>query len=618
MCGIVGVCRFDGSPVDRALLIQMTESLVHRGPDDEGYWCDGPVGLGHRRLSIIDLAGSRQPMISADGRFALTFNGEILNYRRLREANPYPYTTSGDTEVLLAALARHGVDALPRLSGQFAFGLYDNRDRVLTLARDRLGILPLYYTIQGEMVAFASEIKALLPALDRPPSVDEAQLASYLTYRSVPAPETLYEGIRKLPAGHWLRLDANGRLTSDRYWEVPRPPSTFPDANQAVAMVDSAFNQAVERALVADVPVGAYLSGGLDSSLVVAVAARLKGDQPLETFSAGFEDPRFDELPFAAAVSEIVGTNHHPVIVRADDFAQDWGRLTWHRDAPVSEPADVAVARLAREASQHVKVVLSGEGSDELFAGYPKYRYARFVDLTSRLPAGLRRSVLGNLAENLPASGRRLRTLLRVASLPTEAERTAAWFAPFPPFQREQLLPGGIPVLPEESRLGPGDDIVRRMLRADCGTWLAENLLERGDRMTMSSSVELRPPFLDNDLVELAFSLPSDIKVRRGNTKWVVKEVARAYLPDEIVDRRKVGFRVPLDMWFRGELKEMAHDLLLASTSFANQVFDRAAVAALMKAHDEGRTSEEAALFTLLSLEIWHQTCIRSAARASG
>jgi len=618
MCGVVGVWRLDGSPVERSLLKRMAGTLVHRGPDDEGYWSNGSVGLGHRRLAIIDLVGSRQPMSSADGRFVLTFNGEILNYRQLRAANPYPYTTDGDTEVLLAALTRHGVDALPQLGGQFAFGLFDNRDRVLTLARDRLGILPLYYTIQPGMVAFASEIKALLACLDHPPSVDEAQLASYLTYRSVPAPETLFAGIRKLPAGHWLQLDSEGRVTTDRYWELPPPASEPPDADQAVALVDSAFNVAVERALVADVPVGAYLSGGLDSSLVVAVAARLKGDQPLETFSAGFDDPRFDELPYAALVSEALGTNHHPVIVRAEDFAQEWGRLTWHRDAPVSEPADVAVARLADEASQYVKVLLSGEGSDELFAGYPKYRYARLVDLVSRLPASLRRTVLGTLAEHLPDGGRRLRTLLRVAGLPTEAERTAAWFAPFPPAQREQLLSGAKPELPDVSPAGPGDDIVRRMLRADCGTWLAENLLERGDRMTMSASVELRPPFLDNDLVELAFSLPSNVKVRRGITKWVVKEVARSYLPDEIVDRRKVGFRVPLDVWMRGALQEMTHDLLLANTSFASQVFDRSVVASLVKSHDEGRSSEEAALFTLLSLEIWHETFIRSTARASG
>jgi asparagine synthase (glutamine-hydrolysing) len=348
------------------------------------------------------------------------------------------------------------------------------------------------------------------------------------------------------------------------------------------------------------------------------MAARVKTGEPLETFSAGFEDPRFDELPYAALVSKVVGTKHHPVMVGADDFVRGWGRLAWHRDAPVSEPADIAVARLAHEARQHVKVLLSGEGSDELFAGYPKYRFAHVVAMTARLPAGLRRRVLGNVAERLPASGRRLRTVLRVASLPTEAERTAAWFAPFPAAQRDQLLPGGAPTLPDVHPLGPGDDIVRRMLRADCGTWLAENLLERGDRMTMSSSVELRPPFLDNDLVELAFALPSDFKVRNGTTKWVVKEVARNYLPAEIVDRRKIGFRVPLDVWFRGELEEMTHDLLLAPSSFVSEVFDRPAIAALVKSHNERRTSEEAAIFTLLSLEIWHQTCIKSASYASG
>ena len=489
--------------------------------------------------------------------------------------------------------------------------------RVLTLARDRLGILPLYYAISGDRVVFGSEIKALLPVLDQRPTVDEDQLASYLTYRSVPAPGTLFSGIRKVPAGHWIQIDSEGRVTSDRYWDFPPPSDTPVDPREAVDLVDKAFCKAVERSLVADVPVGAYLSGGLDSSLTVAVASRLREGDPLQTFSAGFGDPRFDELPHAETVSAAIGSIHHPVVVSPDDFSDAWATLTWHRDAPVSEPADVAVARLASEASSVVKVLLSGEGSDELFAGYPKYRYARLVDGVSRLPAGLRRGLLAPIAENLPAGGRRACTLLRVAALPDEAARTAGWFAPFSFDQIERMSPGSGAALPDVVATGPNDDIVRRMLRADCGTWLSDNLLERGDRMTMSASVELRPPFLDNDLVELAFSLPSAVKVRGGTTKWVVKEVARSYLPESIVSRRKVGFRVPLDAWMRGDLQAMTRDLLLGRDSFVGGVLDRRVISDLVSSHESGRRSEEAGLFTLLSLEIWHDTFIRSAAGAA-
>lgn len=607
MCGVVGVWHRNGKPIEPALLKQMADLLVHRGPDDEGFWTDGDIGFGHRRLSIIDLAGSRQPMVTPSGRHALTFNGEILNYRELRESTRYDYATDGDTEVLLALLAGKGLEALPLLGGQFAFGWFDSRERVLTLARDRLGILPLYFTIQRDVIAFASEIKALLPALENDPTVDRDQLASYLTYRSVPSPDTLFTGIKKLPPGHWIQIDSHGDVSTGRYWKPPNPPISTVGPHEAVELVDEAFKKAVDRALIADVPVGAYLSGGLDSSLTVAVATQLLDGQRLQTFSAGFNDPRYDELPYAEQVSQVVGTDHHPVAVTASDFADQWRHLTWHRDAPVSEPADVAVAMLAKEASSSVKVLLSGEGSDELFAGYPKYRYARLIDLMSKLPATVRQTLFNGTAEILPANGRRIRTLLRVAALPTEAERTASWFAPFPPEQRKRLLPGVEPVLPDATVAGDSDDIVRRMLRADCGTWLSENLLERGDRMTMSASVELRPPFLDNDFVELAFSLPSNVKVRWGTTKWVLKEVARSYLPNDIVDRRKVGFRVPLDVWMRNELRDLTHDALLAQSSFAMQTFDNDVVRTLVETHASGKRSEEAALFTLLSLEMWHQ-----------
>jgi len=603
MCGIVGIRRFDGRPVSEELLRAMAARLEHRGPDGEGYWVDGSVGFGHRRLSIIDLAGSPQPMASVDGRAHVTFNGEIFNYRELRAGCSYPFRTQGDTEVLLALHARDGAASVEQLRGQFAYAIHDGDD--LWLYRDRLGVLPLFTYVDEHMFAFASEIKALLPALPSAPEVDQASLESYLSRRAVSAPHTLFRGIRKLLPGHRQRVTSERALEPEPYWSVPTGPPRSVTDDEAVDLVDEAVQQAVESAMVADVPVGSLLSGGVDSSLIVALAAS-HTDSPIETFSAGFGDPRFDELPYARQVSEAFGTNHHEVELRPEDFVDQWRRLTGFRDAPMSEPADVAVFELARLARQSVKVLLSGEGSDELFAGYPKYRLARMGALADAVPASIRTPTLDTVSRLLPSSAGRARVALRAMSAPTEADRVASWFAPFTPAERVELL-DGLAVRPDGAEALRGDDAIQRMLAHDCQGWLADNLLERGDRMAMAASVELRPPFLDHHLVELAFSLPSRVKVHKGQTKWVLKEVARRHIPAEIVDRKKVGFRVPLDAWFRGHLRDMAHDMLLASDSFVGSTLDRDAVRSLLSVHDEGRRDESIRIWTLLSLEVWHQ-----------
>ncbi|HVQ96200.1 MAG TPA: asparagine synthase (glutamine-hydrolyzing) [Mycobacteriales bacterium] len=613
MCGIVGVRRLDGAPVDPRLLATMAERLRHRGPDDIGYWVDGPVGFGHTRLSIIDIAGSSQPMSTPDGRWTVTFNGEILNYREVRERLAYPFRTKGDTEVLLAAHDGLGLAGVEQLRGQFAYGLWDAVDGALHLFRDRMGILPLYYYADSTVFAFASEIKALLPVIPRP-SVDQDSLPDYLAHRSVPAPFTLVAGVRKLPQGHRLTLAAGGRITVTPYWELPNEPTERRVAPaQAVELVADALTASVAEALIADVPVGAYLSGGLDSSLITALVAKARGGGTVQTYSAGFGDPRVDELPWARRVSGLLGTEHHDVVVTAADFTELWPRLTWHRDAPLSEPADVAVFRLAEMARRDVKVTLSGEGSDELFGGYPKYRAARLVEWAGVLPAGVRAGALGRLERALPARLSRLGILLRAAQAGTAAERMRGWFAPFTEAERARLL-GRAPrransLAPYQRARG---DVIRRMLYADSHFWLADNLLERGDRMSMAASLELRPPFLDHRLVELAFSLPSSVKVRGGTTKWVVKEVARRYLPADVVDRRKVGFRVPLDSWFRSGLREMAWDLLTGPSSFVADILDRTAVNALLTGHDRAVRDEQARLWTLLSLEVWHREFSRA------
>ena len=617
MCGIVGLRRSDGAPAPEPLLRDMAARLAHRGPDGDGFRTWPSVGFGHTRLSIIDVAGSPQPMSSANGPAHITFNGEIFNYRELREdlvRRGVTLRTHGDTEVLLEILRLEGLAGLARVDGQFAFGFYDEAKDELLLARDRLGILPLYWWSGGGAFAFASEVKALLPAAGEPRLCEES-LEDYLAFRSVPPPRTLFAGVRKMAPGTALRVGRDGRVREETWWRLPaEPPAELVGGERAVEMVADALLAAVRSRLVADVPVGAYLSGGVDSSLVVALMKKARDGGAVASFSAGFDDPRFDELPYAREVSAALGTEHHEVMVRPADFQELWPRLTWHRDGPISEPADVAVFRIAEYARRSVKVLLSGEGSDEIFAGYPKYAFESRLRPLAAVPSALR-VPLARLAERaLPGSAGRARIAARALASRSAGERLETWFAPFTWYERRALAAGmGAPRVHAEWERARGDH-VRRMLYVDCHTWLSDNLLERGDRMSMAASVENRPPFLDHRLVELAFSLDPSLRVRGGVGKWVVKEIARRHLPARIVDRKKVGFRVPLDEWFRGGLRGYARDLLLGADSFVATRFDRKVVERLLTDHERGRRNEELRIWTLLGLEVWHRTFLRGTA----
>jgi asparagine synthase (glutamine-hydrolysing) len=585
----------------------MTDTLVHRGPDDRNVYVNGSVGLGHTRLSIIDLAGSVQPMHSVDGRFTLVFNGEIFNYRELRSSLSYPWATQGDTEVLLASVAQGGPKTAERFVGQFAFGMYDHATGDTLLMRDRVGILPLYYYVDATLLAFASEVKALLVAIPGGAQLDHAQLPGYLSARAVPAPDTLFLGVKKVRPGHVLRVSAKGAVTSEPYWTLPDPSDRLELSDQAaIDLVDEALVAAVDSSLVADVPVGSYLSGGVDSSLIVALAAsarvRLGSAEPVKTFSADFGDPRVDETEHADFVSEVFGTDHRRVRVEPSDFIDRWSELTWYRDAPVSEPADIAVARLAQVAREHVKVVLSGEGSDELFGGYPKYRFANVTKWAGLVPAELRRVTLRPIEQALPAGRARLRIAVRAMTAESAADRMSTWFAPFTSYECAALLgtaaTSGRPAIPHRG----GVDL---MGRVDLAGWLPDNLLERGDRMSMAASLELRPPFLDHRMVDLAFKLPGSLKVRSGTTKWVLKQVALRYLPQRIVIRPKIGFRVPLDAWFRDGLRDLSYDMLTARDSFVGGILDQYHIRRILASHASGRRDEENRIWTLMSLETW-------------
>jgi asparagine synthase (glutamine-hydrolysing) len=550
-------------------------------------------------------------MATSDGRMHLTFNGEIFNYRQVRNRLNYPFRTAGDTEVLLATLAIHGADGLNQLRGQFACAAYDSRRDEIILVRDRVGILPLYYVSTDKLFAFASEIKALVPVLDGPPLLDSGQLASYLTRRAVPAPNTLVKGIRKVPPGHILRVNAGGEISLRSYWQLPSPSDVLVQSRvEVVRSVDTALDLAVNEALTADVPVGAYLSGGLDSSLVVALASRHVAPRKLYTLCAEFGDPRYDESDYASIVSSRFSTDHHTVAVRAEDFLSLWEKLTYFRDAPLSEPADIAVFRLAQEARHHVKVMLSGEGGDELFGGYPKYRMARATGWAGLIPARARRSLLVPLERALPARANRARIALRAQTGVSIADRVATWFSPFTAYECQDLLGLEMPPLTHI----PYRDAVDLMSRQDMRSWLPDNLLERGDRMSMAASLELRPPFLDARLIELAARLPSRFKVHNGEAKWILREVGRGYLPSTVIDRRKVGFRVPLDAWFRAGLRPMMRDLLLSSDAVVQDVMDGAVVKRLITDHERGRRNEEIRIWTLLSFEVWARCYLRQSA----
>ena len=616
MCGIVGIRYFKGRRAEERLLRKMASQLQHRGPDGEGFLVLGNVGFGHTRLSIIDLAGSPQPMTSANGPFHITFNGEIFNYQALRAdlvREGVPLRTHGDTEVLLEILRREGLKGLNKLNGQFAFAYFDEAQETLVIARDRLGILPLYYHVGPDFVAFASEIKALLPAVGKTELDDEA-VEDYLTYRSVPPPRTLFKGVKKLAAGTALHIGKDGSLREEVYWALPaRQQGEMLTGEAAIRAVDEKLQEAVALRLVADVPVGAYLSGGLDSSLTVALIKKLRDGGEVQTFAAGFSDPRFDELPFARQVSESVGTVHHEVMVDSNDFMELWEKLSWHRDGPISEPADIAIHKIAMQARAQVKVLLSGEGSDEIFGGYAKYAYEPKLAPLAAIPNFIRVPTFRIGERLLPESKNRMRQAGRALAARSTAERMQTWFGPFTWYERQALKPGyGKGNEPGQWDRAEGDHL-RRMLYVDCHTWLADNLLERGDRMSMAASIENRPPFLDHELVELAFRVDSAMKIKGNSGKWLIKEIARKHLPENIVDRKKVGFKVPLDIWFRGSLKDYVHDLLLGPDSFVSSYFNRRVVAQLLSDHTNGRRNEELRLWTLMGLEIWYRAFFKKA-----
>jgi len=620
MCGIAGwIAAQCGAPDDGAMR-PVLEALAHRGPDGEGACAFQSSGyrvvLGHRRLAIIDPQGARQPMRDEAAGVALTFNGEIYNFRELRaelKDHGYRFALDSDTEVLLRAYQHWDKDVVLHLRGQFAFAVWDARKERLMLARDRFGEKPLYLCERNGSLFFASEVKALLKIPGIRAEVDLHAVRDCLAYRYVPAPRTLFMGIRKLmPAT--CALWQSGRLLEARYWT---PPDRNPRAHGKDGALDavpgflSELDKAVKLQMVSDVPFGAFLSGGLDSSTIVALMSR--HHSRVKTFSVGFGEERYSELPYAAQVAKHFGTQHHEILVSQHDLMGKLPKLVAYRDAPVSEPSDIPIYMLACEAARSVKMVLTGEGSDELLGGYPKHVMERFAWGYRVLPAILRRGLIGPLTHALPYSFRRVKTAVATADIDDWRERYVRWFGALDRRECDRLAGpalNGAPVLDASLPFdaASGNSSLRRMLYFDQTSWLPDNLLERGDRMTMAASIEARVPFLDHRLAEYVSALPDALRVRGLRTKWILRQAGRQLIPKRIRRRPKVGFRVPVNEWFRGEMREFLLDHLRGGASLTRAYYNAAVLDRVLDEHLKGRQNHEKLLWTLLNLEIWHRT----------
>ena len=611
MCGIAGIVRWDHAPVFEHEIRSMCSAMAHRGPDDEGIYLGDGVALGMRRLSIIDVDNGRQPVSNEDGSVWIVFNGEIYNYQELRrdlERSGHTFRTASDTETIVHLYEELGPCCVDRLRGMFAFAIWDMPRRQLLLARDRLGIKPLYFAERDGELLFSSELKPILQLPGVTPSVSWEAASHLFTFLATPPAQSIVEGVRKLEPARIATASEGRPLKIERYWNVEFVPDLESTEDELVEKLRALLVESVILHEISDVPIGAFLSGGIDSSTIVATMARLATGR-VKTFSIGFAEAGYDEVEYARQVAHAFGTDHHELILRPDvvNVVED---LTWYLDEPFGDTSAIPTYMVSKLASEHVKVVLSGDGGDELFGGYDKYVVEQNERRFDRVPAGIRR-LAGAAGDAMPDGMRGRRFLQHVALDGPRRYLDASTM--FRPGQLRALLRDDVfdevsrhdPLAASLAALEPkGGDWLSAIQYNDLEHYLPLDILTKVDRMTMAHSIEARPPLLDHKLVEFAATVPAHMRLRNGTTKYIFKRAMRGILPDAIIDRPKQGFAVPLAKWFRGELSGFTRDLLLSPTCRHRGFFKSSYIEQLLRQHDQGRDLS-LQLWTVLSFELW-------------
>ncbi len=626
MCGIVGIANANSRTASREIIERMNACIVHRGPDDDGFYVNENIGLGMRRLSIIDIACGKQPIRNQDKTAWIVFNGEIYNFQELRkdlEKRGHRFYTNSDTEVIIQLYDEYGADCVQHLRGMFAFAIWDERDKSLFVARDRVGKKPLLYSHQpnGDFI-FGSEFRALLAHPDISREVNYEAIDSYLSYLYAPAPQTAFKQIRKLEPAHWLRWK-NGEIETKRYWQPDFSKKIKISETEAEEETVRILRESTKMRMISEVPLGAFLSGGVDSSTVVALMAQ-ESAKPVKTFSIGFEEQDFSELKYARKVAEHVGAEYNEFIVKPDAL-EVLPTLVEHYGEPYADPSALATYYVSRETRKYVTVALNGDGGDESFAGYERHLAMQLGEKYHRLPSFLRQTFIEKPINLLPASELRRSRLrdakrfLRAASLPKEA-RYSQWVSTYRPedkfelyseeFRRKVAGYDCYKIFRNWFEKANGSGVLSATLLADMMTYLPNDLLVKVDIASMAVSLEARSPFLDHNLIEFAASLPDNLKIRNFELKYLLKKIAAKLVPPEVVYRRKMGFGIPVSHWFRGEMKDFVKQILLSEKFGKRGIANPHFVRKLIDEHTSGKQDHGWKLWILIMLELWFQKFI--------
>lgn len=621
MCGIVGFFGFDQKPAERSLLERMNAQIIHRGPDSDGFYTREHVGLAMRRLKIIDLATGDQPIFNEDRSLCIVFNGEIYNYRELRselEKKHHRFTTRSDTEVILKTYQEYGTKCVQLLVGMFAFAIHDVKNNAVFIARDRLGVKPLFFHDSSRGVLFASEIKSLLQAPWVEKKIDLQAISHFLSLNYLPPPWTPWEGIGQLEPGHSMMVTP-GDVKIHPYWNIPSGETISMDESDAEKQILQLLHRSMQRRLIADVPIGTYLSGGLDSSALVWLMKEHKHDT-IKTFSAGFDHPSYDETPYAREIARHFGTDHHEVHCTAKDVIDLLPKIAWHADNLLADQAALPLYKVSQLAKQHVTVCLSGDGGDEVFIGYPTFHADRYHQIYSRIPSFVRRGIIQPAVSLLPASSAKLSFEYKAKKFieagDFSSEKAHYWWRTIHTDDEKRSLLSqnalrqirNLDAYPlyEAHFDGRGQNhFVNRCLYADMKVWLAGNNLYKVDTMSMAHGLEARVPFLDHELVEFMARLSPELKFKNHTLKYLMKKVLAGKLPERILQRKKAGFQSPIAVWFRNDLKDYLKQNLLQDHFLLDEIFRKEALTGLVQEHIHGKHNHAFRLWGLLILRHW-------------